>query len=285
MTVAPDHTSTSRRLPVLIVGAGPTGLALAVQLVRFGVHVRIIDRSLDRVRESRALAVQARSIEILQTVGLAETLVRKGNRSARLMMHFDHEHAVEVNLAEFKRADTRFPFILFVSQAETEAVLEEHLLAQGVTIERGVELTELDSNTSRCRVRDRDGREEDISVRYVAGCDGSHSTIRKMTGIAFEGDAYLQRFVLGDVEIDGPLERDRLHAFPGDGAMAMFFPLGSPRTWRVIASSVDAGASGEPMQQATGAADESLTSELPLTELQAVVDIATQARVVLKDPA
>jgi 2-polyprenyl-6-methoxyphenol hydroxylase-like FAD-dependent oxidoreductase len=269
-------------LPVLIVGAGPTGLALAAQLLRFEVPFRIIDRSLDRVNESRALAVQARSVEILQTLGLADALVARGNRSARLMMHLDRDHAMPVNLAEFKRRDTRFPFILFVSQSETEAVLGEHLLSHGVRIERATMLVELDAITGLCRIRHADGSDEELTVQFVAGCDGSHSTVRKLTGVAFRGDAYLQQFVLGDVEIDGPLEADTVHAFPGSGAVTLVVPLGSPRTWRVIAASAD---TSRVVQLSTSLAAEPLTREASLEKLQAIVDIATEGILALKDPA
>src|SRR5215207_3365882 len=127
---------------VLIVGAGPTGLSLATQLRSFGTRFRIIDRALDRARESRALAVQARTLELLQSVGLADALVARGNASARLVLHFEGGRSAEVRLGGFAAADTRFPFILFVSQAETEALLASHLASHGVTIERGLELAD-----------------------------------------------------------------------------------------------------------------------------------------------
>lgn len=120
---------------VLIVGAGPTGLALAAQLISFGTRFRIVDRSLERARESRALAVQARTLELLQSVHLAGALVARGNRTARLVLHFEGGRRAEVRLAGFAAADTRFPFILFVSQAETEALLGSHLTSSSVAAE------------------------------------------------------------------------------------------------------------------------------------------------------
>src|SRR5712691_1453048 len=114
-------------MDVLVVGAGPTGLALATQLQAFGVRFRIIDRAADRAHESRALAVQARTLELLQGLNLADALVARGNRSARVMIHIEGRIAAETELGEFGRDDTRFPFILFVSQAETETLLGECL--------------------------------------------------------------------------------------------------------------------------------------------------------------
>jgi 2-polyprenyl-6-methoxyphenol hydroxylase-like FAD-dependent oxidoreductase len=112
-----------------LMGAGPTGLTLAAGLARFGVQFRVIDRALDRAHESRALAVQPRSLELLQCLGLGEVLIRRGNASARLLIHLDIRRAAEARLDDFGKTDTRFPFILFVSQAETEAVLGDHLVS------------------------------------------------------------------------------------------------------------------------------------------------------------
>ena len=236
-------------IDALVVGAGPTGLTVAAQLQRFGVRFRIIDRLVDRGRESRALAVQARSLEVFQSLGIAEALVSSGRETARLMIHIDAQAPVEIRLGEVKAADTRFPFILFVSQAETEAVLLDYLRSAAVTIERGVELTTAQAGPQHvtCVLRHPDGRNEQLDAKYVLGCDGAHSTVRKLAGIPFEGDAYLQEFMLGDVEADAapgapPLAPDTVHSFPGRYATAMIFPLGNPATWRIIAMSTRGGA-------------------------------------------
>lgn len=272
---------------MLIVGAGPTGLALAAQLLSFGTPFRIVDRSLDRARESRALAVQARTLELLQSVDLADALVARGNPSARLVLHFEGGRRAEVRLAGFAAADTRFPFILFVSQAETEALLGSYLTSRGVIIERGVEVSDFvaDSEGVDVTLRSGPGETERVRVQYLVGCDGSHSTVRKRAGIPFEGGAYLQDFMLGDVEADAGiagLEPDSLHSFGGRRGTAMFFPLGHPTTWRVIAMS---GRTASPSPRDPGSGEESLTDELSLAELQAVVDGATDGGVRLRDPA
>jgi 2-polyprenyl-6-methoxyphenol hydroxylase-like FAD-dependent oxidoreductase len=272
-------------IDVLIVGAGPTGLTLAAHLRAFGVPFRLIDRNSDRAHQSRALAVQARTVEIFESMGIGEALVAKGNPSVRLALHFERGAAAKVELGGFAAADTRFPFILFVSQAETEAVLGQHLKNAGVTIERGVELVDAVAGPDevRCRIRYGDGREEDVGARYVVGCDGAHSTMRKRAGIPFEGDAYLQDFMLGDLEADGPIEPDTLHAYAAAGCIAMFFPLRQPATWRVIA--MRGKRANEKTNGAASADDQSLTrGELPLSDLQAVVDSATGGEVRLRDP-
>ena len=189
---------------VLIVGAGPTGLTLAAQLGSFGVRFRIIDRTLVQAHESRALAVQARTLEILQSLGLGDALVARGNPSADLALHFEGRGAMRIHLGGFAARDTRFPFILFVSQAETEGLLGEHLERSGTSVERGVELVGSTPGDAcvRCVLRRADGRTETVRADYVVGCDGAHSAVRKQAAIPFEGDAYLQDFMLGDVDAE-----------------------------------------------------------------------------------
>jgi 2-polyprenyl-6-methoxyphenol hydroxylase-like FAD-dependent oxidoreductase len=234
-------TKSNSELDALIVGAGPTGLVLATQLQRFGTRFRIIDRLLDRTRESRALAVQARTLELLQMIGLGERLVARGNTSTRLKLHLEGRAVAAVTLGDISAVDTRFPFILFVSQTETEDVLNEFLRASGVVIERGTELVsfEREDDGLQCLLRRDDGWQERLHTRFVVGCDGAHSTVRKESGIEFEGGSYPQDFALGDVEADGPLEPKAINSFAGGGGVAMFFPLGRPTTWRVVAMAAD----------------------------------------------
>jgi len=274
---------------ILIVGAGPTGLALATQLESFHIPFRLVDRSLDRAHESRAAAVQARTIEMLQPYGLADALVARGNASANLELHFDGGRTGELPLGDFGATDTRFPFILFVSQAETEALLGEYLAARGVTIERRMELAGYKTDTKGVEVvlRDAGGVEQRVRTKYLVGCDGAHSTVRKLAGIPFEGDAYLQSFMLGDVELDAspgaaPLSPDTVHSFPGRYGVAMIFPLGKPATWRVIAMSTRN--STRPVKVAPGEENKPMTTELTLAELQGAIDDATASALRVRDP-
>jgi 2-polyprenyl-6-methoxyphenol hydroxylase-like FAD-dependent oxidoreductase len=282
--LAGEHASPSsgrHDVDVLVVGAGPTGLALATQLQRFAVTFRLVDRSLDRAHESRALAVQARTLELFDTIGVAEPLMARGNASMRLALHLGAREVVVVELGAARATDTRFPFILFVSQAETEDLLGTHLARLGIRMERGVELAELEpqADAVRCVLRHPDARAETVRARYVIGCDGAHSTVRRAAGFSFEGGSYPQEFVLGDVEADGPLTPDAVNPFVGGGGIAMFFPLKRPRTWRVIAMA----ASRTRLNHASS--DEPLMTELSLPELQLIVDAPTEGSVRVRDPA
>jgi 2-polyprenyl-6-methoxyphenol hydroxylase-like FAD-dependent oxidoreductase len=274
-----------QQTPCLIVGAGPTGLALAAQLQWLRMPFRIIDRSLDRAGQSRALAVQARTLEVLDATRVADQMVSRGNTSARLAIHFGARVVATASLGDFAGAETRYPFILFISQAETERLLVAHLTASGATIERGVELTAFETVGERveCRLRHHDGTEERVAADYLVGCDGAHSTVREAGGFSFDGGRYPENFVLGDVEADGPLQPGAINSFAGGGGVAMFFPLGSPATWRVIGMKARDERRGGTV--CDSARDGSVAGRLTLDGLQVVVDVATEHSVLLRDPA
>ncbi|MBX6723878.1 MAG: FAD-dependent monooxygenase, partial [Dactylosporangium sp.] len=113
---------TNRHVDVLVVGAGPTGLALAAQLAAHGVRPRLVDRSLDRARESRALAIQPRTLEVLAGLGISDKLVRLGNPNVQLVLHAPSRQ-LAMPMFDLGLADTAYPYLLFLSQAETERVL------------------------------------------------------------------------------------------------------------------------------------------------------------------
>jgi 2-polyprenyl-6-methoxyphenol hydroxylase-like FAD-dependent oxidoreductase len=256
---------------VLIVGAGPTGLTLAAQLQAFGTSFRLIDRQLDRVHESRALAVQPRTLEVLTGLGLADTMVERGNPAVELEMH-GRFRTTRAPLFDMGLDDTRFPFLLFLSQAETEAILGEHLVAGGARIERGVELVALTQHTDHvaCTLRHRDGHTEQGEARYVVGCDGAHSAVRQLAGVEFTGAPYPQTFVLADLAADGP-RPGAVHAYLGDDGLLFLFPLGHPATWRLLAMA---------SRSAAGSADETPD----LDRLQALADRYAGEAVRLHDP-
>src|SRR6266704_6714919 len=257
-------TTGKQQLDVLVVGAGPTGLTLTAQLQAVGATCRIVDRQLDRTHESRALAVQPRTLEILRGLGVAQELVARGNDAVRVELHAGGR-VVPVRLFGLGLDDTSFPFLLFVSQAETEAVLNDHLAARGVHVERGVELVafQADQNGVTCTLRCADGQTEQARARYLVGCDGA--------GIPFVGGAYPQTFTLADLEVDGGLDRNTAYAFIGQEGILFFFPLGRPASWRLLGMHPTLQGRQEPERPS-------------LEELQALVDAFTGGRLRLHDP-
>jgi 2-polyprenyl-6-methoxyphenol hydroxylase-like FAD-dependent oxidoreductase len=258
-------------LDVLVVGAGPTGLTLAAQLQAFGASVRIVDRQLDRVHESRALAVQPRTLEVLRGLGVAEELVERGNDAVWVQLHTGGR-VVRIRLFGLGLDDTAYPFLLFVSQAETEQILGDHLASGGIQVERGAELAAFQAQDDgvTCSLRHRDGPTEEVRARYLVGCDGAASTVRRGAGIPFQGGAYPQTFALADLEVDG-LDGDAAHAFLGQEGIVLFFPLGRPASWRMLAMHPSLQGRREPAQPS-------------LEELQALADAMTGGKVGLHDP-
>jgi 2-polyprenyl-6-methoxyphenol hydroxylase-like FAD-dependent oxidoreductase len=257
------------RCDVLVVGAGPTGLTLAAQLTAFGVPCLLVDAATDRVHESRALAVQPRTLEVLRPFGVSDELVARGSRGVRLRITAGGRVA-RTALFDIGAEDTEYPFLLFLSQAETEAVLAAHLAGRGVDIRRGVRLEGFRDDGDRllCTLRDADGAPRTVAARWLVGCDGARSTVREQAGIGFTGGRYPQTFCLADLSADG-LEDGAVNTYLTAGGPLFFFPLGSPAPWRLITLVPEGGPAEGPV---------------PLDRLQQLADHATGGAVRLRDP-
>lgn len=212
-------------IDVLIVGAGPTGLMLANELAAFGVSLRIVDKAPVRSDKSRAIVVQSRGLELLDRHGLGRALVERGTVGQGIDIHVYGRHAASLNMGDFDFKDTAFSDTLLASQTDTEDLLETHLLQKLGPDHRGIERPA----TIRAIVADDDGVDvelmhgedserseetENVRCRYVVGCDGAHSSVRHAANIAFEGDTYLQSFLLCDAHIrnwpDRPVGRTQM---------------------------------------------------------------------------
>ena len=218
---------------ILIVGAGPTGMTAAIELRRAGFDVRIIDKSDRMAQHSQALVVQARTLEQLQRYGLAKDAVARGRKLSEARFYSDGKQIVSFKLDQ---VHSRYPYVLFLPQSETEAILNQHMEGLGVKTERQVELMRLtqEDGVIRATLRHKDGAEEEVSPRWVLGCDGAHSAVRHQIGMPFEGTGYGISFFLGDLEIDGPdapQEELCIHVRHGD---VVFMGRLSDRTVRLI---------------------------------------------------
>jgi 2-polyprenyl-6-methoxyphenol hydroxylase-like FAD-dependent oxidoreductase len=232
-----DRPSSSET-DVLVVGTGPTGLTIAAELAAQDIGCRIIDKTPTRSEQSRALVVQARSLELLQKMGIADELVARGRRTIKATPFVEGRLAANFEFGDIGVDDTPYPFMLLVSQAETERVLEEHLESLGGKIERPVELLTFaqDAEGVSARLSHEDGRQETVQAHYVVGADGAHSAVRHTLELSFEGDAYSQDFVLADTEIDWSGEDGRLYFFLSHKGLLAVFPLAGPSTYRLIAT-------------------------------------------------
>lgn len=221
---------------VLIVGAGPTGLALAAQLRAFGTAVRIVERRRTPTRPSRALVVQPRTLEVLRPTGVSAGLLAVGDPDATARMHLGRT-AVTVAMRDDGLRGTAFPFLLLLRQAEVERVLRDHLRERGVDVEWGTEFVGSRTRPDgvRAELRRDDGTVEHADAAWLAGCDGADSAVRRDAGIGFAGAAYRQSVLLADVDIDADLVAARGHVFVSPRGGLVLLDVGEHATWRVIA--------------------------------------------------
>lgn len=233
MTASPASSATD----VLVVGAGPTGLMAALQLARRGVACRLVDRLPERSDRSRALVVHARTLELLQRFGADAELVAAGRTAVAGTLYVRGREVARLELGDIGVDDTPFPFLLFVSQVETERALEAALQRAGVAVERPVALAGFtqDADGVTATLTHDGGRQESVRCRYLVGADGAHSAVRHGLGLRFDGEAYPQKFTLADGVIDG-LEQ-RLHIFLGTGGgLVVLFPMKGEGRCRVLAT-------------------------------------------------
>ena len=216
--------SASRR--VLICGAGPTGLVLALWLTRMGVAVRIIDKSDARGTTSRAVAVQARTLELYRQLDLTDTILEQGHRVPGINLWVRGSRAARIPFEHI--ADGLTPYGPFTfPQDQHERLLIERLGSMGVSVERNTELLrfkEIDRVVS-ATLRGPDGMEESCEATYLAGCDGARSIVRQGIGAAFPGGTYQQLFYVADVDASGPALDGELHVDLDEADFLAVFPL------------------------------------------------------------
>jgi 2-polyprenyl-6-methoxyphenol hydroxylase-like FAD-dependent oxidoreductase len=232
---------------VLIVGAGPTGLVLALWLTKLGVSVRIIDKTAEPGTTSRALAVQARTLEFYRQVGIADAVVESGVKIAGVNLWVRGAKAARVPLQNIGEGLTPFPFALVFPQDAHERLLIERLDALGVKVERRTELVRFDQHPESVRavIKRPDGSEEICEAAYLAGCDGARSTVREALAIGFPGGTYSGSFYVADVEASGPATDHELHVDLDDADLLIVFPMKGTGCVRLVGSVREEPKSGD----------------------------------------
>ena len=221
---------------VLVAGAGPTGLVLALWLTRQGVRVRIIDRTDAPGTTSRALAVQARTLELYRQLDLADAVAERGHKVPAVNLWARGTRAARVDFASVGEHLTPFPFLEIYPQDEHERLLIERLGELGVSVERSTELTGFTDSGSSIRVelRRADGKKESAEARYLAGCDGARSIVRESLGLGFPGGTYRQVFYVADIEGAGAPINGELHVDLDEADFLGIFPLAGAGRARLI---------------------------------------------------
>jgi 2-polyprenyl-6-methoxyphenol hydroxylase-like FAD-dependent oxidoreductase len=221
------------KVDVLIVGAGPSGLALAAELERLGVSGRIVDRQPAGANTSRAAVIHARTLEVLEPLGVTAQLLDEGVKVPIFRVR-DRDRSLAT--IDFAGIDSAYPFTLMCPQDRTERLLLARLRQLGGHVERPAEFVAFESlGTSVAATIATDEHRQSVECRWLVGCDGMHSRIREQAGIPFHGAAYAQGFVLADVRMDWPFGRDEVNLFFSPQGLAVVAPLPEGR-YRVVAT-------------------------------------------------
>jgi 2-polyprenyl-6-methoxyphenol hydroxylase-like FAD-dependent oxidoreductase len=238
----PNIPAQPSRIPVLIVGAGPAGSTMALELARYGVPHRLVDRAAGPTDQSRALGLTTRTLELLHRTGAGEAIAHE----ARVMEGFIAYGAGGKRLAELPLSidpeTSRYPHEMVLPQSRTQRFLQERYERVGGRVEYGVEAVELSARSDAVEVllRHGDGEEERVTADWVIGADGAGSLVRRIAGDNFIGTEYEEKFLLADVTLRWPLSDRHGHLFLRPGGPIVAFPYPYPGQWRLIDTSNEA---------------------------------------------
>jgi 2-polyprenyl-6-methoxyphenol hydroxylase-like FAD-dependent oxidoreductase len=255
---------------VLIVGAGPTGMALSIALLQQGVKHLIIDRLEQGQNTSRAGVIHAQTLDSLKALGVAERMSELGLRLTSFAIR-DRDRAL-LRLS-FDRLESAHPYLLMLPQNVTETVLAERIKELGGCIRRGVAAESIEQDERAARVTiTQDGEQRVISAAWVVGGDGMQSVVRRASGIDFEGESYEQSFVLADVHLDQAPAPDEVSLFFSPDGLVVVAPL-PDGTFRIVAT-LD-GAPSEPTRDDVQAL---LDTRGPAARRSRVIDVRWSSR-------
>jgi 2-polyprenyl-6-methoxyphenol hydroxylase-like FAD-dependent oxidoreductase len=205
------------------VGAGPTGLALGAELKRLGISSLILDRLEAGANTSRAAVVHARTLEVLEPLGVTPELLQEGLIVPTFRVRDRNRILVGISFADL---DTKYPFALMCPQNRTEAILLRRLQSLGGTVQRPCDVVAIHPGENDVQVQFKSGEElKSVHARWLVGCDGMHSLVREQAPIPFIGSDYEESFVLADVEMDWPLDREEVSLFFSGKGLVVVAPL------------------------------------------------------------
>lgn len=232
MTIDTKHPSA------LVVGAGPVGLTAALELNRRGADVRLIEKSAERSPLSKAVGINARSLELLAPSGATARLLAAGLKIDHVNIRNGNDILVRVDFSKLRGPHN---FMLSLPQSETERILEEALLERGIVTQRETELSGFTQDADGITANlSGGGTQMDMTADYIIGCDGAHSTVRKTLGLGFAGERYPESWSLADVRMEWPLGHGAGDLFLGAGGGTLFVISLPEGRFRVIANAPDA---------------------------------------------
>lgn len=221
---------------VIIVGAGPTGLSLACQLSRYGIDFVILDKSDGITEFSKAIGVQARTLEIYEQMGLADDLIALGAKAEKAQLVEGGEVRGKVELTQIGKGLSPFPFLLIAEQNKHEELLHNFLKTNGKTIlwKTALENFAQDENGVTANVKTAGGEPKTIRAKYLVGCDGAKSDVRHALNLDFEGSTFNRLFYVADVHINWNFSHDSLYVCLAQSTITAFFPLPGENRFRIV---------------------------------------------------
>lgn len=221
---------------VLIVGAGPVGLSLAAQFLRYGIDFIIVDKKAGCTEESRALVVQARTLEIYDQIGLAQQAVSHGQIVRNAVLLHDGHTSAKVDFSEFGAGLSPFPFPLIFEQSKNEHLLYDHLRANGKEVLWNTALEGLTQSEGgvTAGLRGFNGEAVSIQSQFLVGCDGARSPVRHLLELGFEGSTNARLFYVADVVMEFEAEEASLFATFGRDSFLLLLPMDGEKHWRLI---------------------------------------------------
>jgi 2-polyprenyl-6-methoxyphenol hydroxylase-like FAD-dependent oxidoreductase len=228
--------ATVTKTDVIIVGAGPTGLSLAVQLIRYGIDFQIFDKKEGVTDLSKALGVHARTLEIYDQVGLAQTAVTDGEIVQKGALMHDGKISARLDFSEFGGQLSPFPFLLVFEQSKNERLLNEYIQHHGQSVQWQTELESLtqDPDGVKATIKTVTGETQTIEARYLVGCDGPSSPTRHLLDLEFEGSTYPRLFYVVDVEMEFQADEFTFYAALGQDSFVLMMPMEGDKHWRLI---------------------------------------------------
>lgn len=227
---------TTIKTDVIIVGAGPTGLSLACQLIRYGVDFIIFDMKETITPYSKAIGVQARTLEIYEQIGLADELIRLGAIAERARLLEGGEVRGEIELRDLGNGLSPYPFLLIVEQGSHERVLYDFIRSHGKGIQWQTELESFsqDSGGVRASLKTMRGETQTVEAKFLVGCDGAKSIVRHLLGLEFEGSTFERLFYVADVQIDWAFSHDAVMVCLAQNTITAFFPMVGENRYRIV---------------------------------------------------
>ena len=221
---------------VIIVGAGPTGLTLAAQLLRYNIDFIIIEKNEKTTPLSKALVVHSRSMEIFHEIGIAEKAVSQGRITTAANVFHNGKQKVVINISALGKGLSPFPFTLSLEQSKTEKLLVDHLHENGKTIYWQSQFDRFEETADGIKVYYTNAAgQQVIDGKYIVGCDGAKSLVRHQMGLTLDGDTLPKVFYVTDVKLSSPvINKDQLFIFLIKKGFVLFFPMEGQGHYRVI---------------------------------------------------